>query len=104
MKLAERQTIRPERSNSAKLDSAWLKQLAMDCGADDVGLVEIDRLTADGRLDGYYLLHAARADLLRRAGRRREAATAYRRALAGTVNPAEVAYLERRLTEVMAEA
>ena len=72
-------------------------------GPDD-GLAEIDRLAADGRLAGYHLLDAARADLLRRAGRRREAAAAYRLALAGTANPAELAYLERRLAEVTADA
>jgi RNA polymerase sigma-70 factor (ECF subfamily) len=51
-------------------------------------------------LDDYHLLHAARADLLRRLGRRDEAAGAYRRALALTPNPIERAYLERRLCEV----
>jgi len=70
----------------------------------DRGLAEIDRIAAEGRLDGYHLLHAARADLLRRAGRPQEAADAYRQALAVTVNRAEVAYLERRLAEVAAEA
>jgi RNA polymerase sigma-70 factor, ECF subfamily len=51
-------------------------------------------------LDDYHLLHAARADLLRRLGRRDEAAGAYRRALALDPNPVERAYLERRLSEV----
>jgi RNA polymerase sigma-70 factor, ECF subfamily len=51
-------------------------------------------------LDDYHLLHAARADLLRRLGRRDEAAGAYRRALALAPNPVERAYLERRLSEV----
>jgi RNA polymerase sigma-70 factor (ECF subfamily) len=45
-------------------------------------------------------LHAARADLLRRLGRDREAAAAYRRALELTANPVEHAFLSRRLTEV----
>ena len=46
------------------------------------------------------LLPAARADLLRRLGRRDEAAAAYRAALALTGNQAERRYLERRLGEV----
>jgi RNA polymerase sigma-70 factor, ECF subfamily len=51
-------------------------------------------------LDDYHLLHAARADLLRRLGRRDEAAGAYRQALALAPNPVERAFLERRLSEV----
>ena len=43
----------------------------------------------------------ARADLLRRLGRREEAAAAYRRALDLTTNPHERAFLERRLREVV---
>ena len=49
---------------------------------------------------GYHLLHAGRADLLRRLGRRPEAATAYRRALGLATNPVEQAFLTRRLAEV----
>jgi RNA polymerase sigma-70 factor (ECF subfamily) len=51
-------------------------------------------------LDGYHLLHAARADLLRRLGRAGEAADAYRRALELASNEVERGYLERRLHEV----
>ena len=51
-------------------------------------------------LDGYHLLHATRADLLRRLGRRDEAAAAYRRALELAGNPVERAFLERRLADV----
>ena len=51
-------------------------------------------------LDEYHLLHAARADLLRRLERHAEAAAAYRRALELATNPVERAYLERRLEEV----
>ena len=47
-------------------------------------------------LDGYYLSHAIRADLLRRLGRDREADAAYLRAAALTSNAAERAYLEER--------
>ena len=61
------------------------------------GLALVDRL--DG-LEEYHLLHAARADLLRRLDRRDEAAAAYRRALELAGNDAESRYLERRLLEV----
>jgi RNA polymerase sigma-70 factor (ECF subfamily) len=61
------------------------------------GLALVDRL---GGLEEYHLLHAARADLLRRLDRRDEAAAAYRRALELTGNDAETRYLERRLLEV----
>ena len=61
------------------------------------GLALIDQL---GELGGYHLLHAARADLLRRVGRTEEAADEYRRAIASTANEPELRYLERRLAEV----
>jgi len=61
------------------------------------GLELIDRI--DG-LDGYRHLHSARADLLRRLGRRGEAAEAYERALELAALPAERAFLQRRLAEV----
>jgi len=68
----------------------------------DAGLALIDLIMADGELRDYHLLPAARADMLRRLGRRSEAAEAYRRAfdLAGT--DAERRYLERRLLEATA--
>jgi len=53
-----------------------------------------------GRLEDYHLLHATRADLLRRLGRDEEAAVAYRRARELAANPAERAFLERRLREL----
>ena len=62
------------------------------------GLSEIDAVA--GELDSYHLLHAARADLLRRLGRRDEAADAYRRAHALAGAAAERRFLERRLAEV----
>jgi RNA polymerase sigma-70 factor (ECF subfamily) len=51
-------------------------------------------------LPSYYLLPAVRADLLRRLGRRAEAAAAYREALALVTNDAERRFLEGRLAEV----
>jgi RNA polymerase sigma-70 factor (ECF subfamily) len=64
------------------------------------GLEWIASLEARGELAAYYLLPAAKADLLRRAGRNEEAGAAYREALALVSNPAERGYLERRLGEV----
>ena len=64
------------------------------------GLERIDRVEARGELGDYHLLPAARADLLRRAGRAGAAATHYRRAIDLARNPAERLYLERRLREV----
>lgn len=66
------------------------------------GLVLIDELSAANDLDNYHLLHAARADLLRRLGLGEEAAKDYRRALELATNESERRYLERRLREVQA--
>ena len=66
------------------------------------GLALVDRLAAAGALTGYYLMHATRADLLRRLGRRDEAAEAYRAALARVGTEPERAFLRRRLAEVSA--
>ena len=63
-------------------------------------LALVDALAAAGDLDGYHLLHAARADLLRRLGRTAEAATSYARAVALASNDGERRFLERRLREV----
>jgi RNA polymerase sigma-70 factor, ECF subfamily len=61
------------------------------------GLRLIDSLAARGALDDYRLLHAARADLLRRLDRRAEAAAAYRAALDLTHGTPERRFLRRRL-------
>jgi RNA polymerase sigma-70 factor (ECF subfamily) len=66
----------------------------------DRGLRLVEELEAKGELDGYHLLPAAKADILRRLGRTAEAARAYERALALVTQPAERRYLERRLREV----
>ena len=70
--------------------------LAMARGPEP-GLAWIARLEQGGELAGYHLLPAARADLLRRLGRAKEAAASYRAALALVRSPAERLYLERRL-------
>jgi tetratricopeptide (TPR) repeat protein len=62
-------------------------------------LALVDELAAGGELDGYHLLHAARADLLRRMGSSSEAAESYSRALALVTNDSERRFLERRLRE-----
>jgi RNA polymerase sigma-70 factor (ECF subfamily) len=67
-------------------------------------LALVDELVADGGLDRYHLLHAARADLLRRLGSVDEAARSYTRALELVTNAAERRYLERRLSEVQRAA
>ncbi|WP_431928594.1 RNA polymerase sigma factor [Micromonospora wenchangensis] len=62
------------------------------------GLRLVDELTADAAT--YRLLPAVRADLLRRLGRHREAATSYREALALPASEPERRYLTRRLAEL----
>ncbi|WP_242892931.1 RNA polymerase sigma factor [Actinomadura litoris] len=64
------------------------------------GLALVDELTESGELDGYYLLPATRADLLRRDGRLAEAATSYEEALGLAPTDAERRYLAGRLTEL----
>jgi RNA polymerase sigma-70 factor, ECF subfamily len=64
-------------------------------------LAIIDALAAAGDLDGYHLLHSARADLLRRLGSSREAAKSYTRALALVTNDSERRFLESRLRECL---
>jgi RNA polymerase sigma-70 factor (ECF subfamily) len=64
------------------------------------GLPLVQALEASGKLAGYHLLPATRADFLRRLGRDAEAAAAYREALELTSTDAERRYLHRRLAEV----
>ena len=67
------------------------------------GLALIDGLIATGNLDDYHLLHAARADLLRRLGWAAEAAKSYEFALTLVTNESEKRFLERRLREVQSK-
>jgi len=60
----------------------------------------IAELAASGELDDYHLLHAARADMLRRMGSNDEAAASYETALRLASNDSERRFLERRLNEV----
>jgi RNA polymerase sigma-70 factor (ECF subfamily) len=64
----------------------------------EAGLAAIDAVL--GELARYHLAHAARADMLRRLGRRDEAADAYRCALELTRQPAERRFIEARLAEL----
>jgi RNA polymerase sigma-70 factor (ECF subfamily) len=64
------------------------------------GLAAMDQVAGDARLAGYPYLSAARADLLRRLGRRDEAAAAYRTALGLATNASERDFLAQRLEEV----
>jgi RNA polymerase sigma-70 factor (ECF subfamily) len=63
----------------------------------EAGLALLDGLADEPRLRGYHLYPATRADLLRRLGRDREAADAYREALALVGTEPERAHLQRRL-------
>jgi RNA polymerase sigma-70 factor (ECF subfamily) len=60
----------------------------------EAGLALMDKIEG---LDDYYLLHASRADILRRLGRADEARGAFERALTLVTNPVERAFLENRL-------
>jgi RNA polymerase sigma-70 factor (ECF subfamily) len=64
------------------------------------GLALIEELEASGKLKGYHLLPATRADLLRRLGRRIDAVSAYEEALELAATDAERRYIARRLAEV----
>src|SRR5579864_7636117 len=67
-------------------------------------LALVDALADAGDLDNYHLLHACRADLLRRIGLLAEAAQSYRRALTLATNESERRFLERRLVEMETSA
>lgn len=64
------------------------------------GLTRVDELVASGRLDGYYLLPATKADLLRRDGRAAGARVAYEEALRLAPTEAERRYLTGRLRQL----
>jgi RNA polymerase sigma-70 factor (ECF subfamily) len=70
----------------------------------EVGLAIVQQLEGSGVLGDYYLVPATKADFLRRLGRCREAATAYREALALARNEPERRFLEGRLAEVVSQS
>lgn len=69
-----------------------------DAGLDE-GIALIDAVLARGDLVTYLPAHAARADLCRRAGRIRDAAASYARALSLTRQEPERRYLAQRLAD-----
>lgn len=71
-----------------------------ECEGPETGLRLIDELLGGDEIAGYYLAHAARADLLRRLGRKTDARAAYERALVLTTQSADRRFLERRLAEL----
>jgi len=64
------------------------------------GLRLVEEAGANGKLEHYYLFHAARADLLRRLNHPKEAKAAYLRALALTTNRVEQQFIRRRLGQL----
>lgn len=66
----------------------------------EAGLAEIERLLAAGALDGFRYAHAARADLLRRLGRKDAARAAYQTAMELTHQASERNFIKRRLAEL----
>lgn len=67
----------------------------------DAGLALLNTLNLDAQLGEYHLLHATRADLLRRAGRPADALSHYRRALELAPSDPERRFLQRRLHEIV---
>jgi RNA polymerase sigma-70 factor, ECF subfamily len=86
------------REPSAPARVNWCIALGMALGPDR-GLEELERLAEDGSLDGSDRVCAARADLLRRAGRIDEARFAYDEAIAQARNAKERRFLERRAAQ-----
>ena len=70
----------------------------------EAGLALLDQLTGNKVILSYHLFHAARADLLRRAGAFKPASTAYQRALELATQAPERRFLERRLRELTASS
>lgn len=91
-------TLAPDRA----LAVVELNRAVAVATADDIpaGLALVDAVESSGRLDGYHLLAATRADLLRRAGRAGEARASYERALALVPTGAGRRYLAERLREL----
>jgi RNA polymerase sigma-70 factor (ECF subfamily) len=79
----------------------WAVAIAMS-ESYERGLQILDTLDAEGKLDGYYLFHAARGDLLLRTGWLDESHSAYTRALELCQNTVEQSFLRRRLKDIEA--
>jgi RNA polymerase sigma-70 factor (ECF subfamily) len=66
----------------------------------EAGLRLIDAAGSSGKLENYYLFHAARGDVLRRLKRVDESIEAYLRAIELTTNPVERQYMRKRIEEI----
>lgn len=66
-------------------------------GGLEAGLNKIEELGKSSQLESYYLFHAARADILRRLGRREEAQLCYEQAIRLTENSVERSFLQRKI-------
>jgi len=94
--------LRMRRVGAFQLQAATAALPAEAATGPQAGLRLLDAIEESEALASYYLLPAARADLLRRARRHDEAADAYRHAIDLCTNLVERRYLERRLAEVTA--
>ncbi|MCP3994629.1 MAG: sigma-70 family RNA polymerase sigma factor [bacterium] len=88
-----RELYRLQPSDVVRLNEAVAVSFAQDPQS---GLEILDELAENELMARYQPFHAARADLLRRAGRGDQAEAAYDRALELTTNAAEREFLERR--------
>ena len=77
-----------------ELNRAVAQAMSEDVAA---GLASVERISG---LDEYLPYHVTRADLLRRLGRDKEAAAAYRRAIGLSANPVQRSFLEDRLRQL----
>ncbi|MGA2536225.1 MAG: sigma-70 family RNA polymerase sigma factor [Terracidiphilus sp.] len=92
--------LRMQPSPVIELNRAAAVAMASGCAS---GLRLLDDIEERGVLRGYYLLPAARADLLRRMSRWDAAAQAYREALALVASEPERRFLARRLAQMEAK-
>ena len=93
---ADRRAVRPAGGLSPQPDRrAEPGRRGRDDKGPQAGLDLVDELDSAGRLAGYHLVPATRADLLRRLGRHAEAAQAYRRALDLATSDADRRFLTR---------
>jgi RNA polymerase sigma-70 factor (ECF subfamily) len=86
-------------NNSAVVRLNYSVAVALSEGY-EAGLALIDKLAESKELEGYYLLPAARADLLRRSGKFAAARAEYKLALTLVSNDAERRFLEGRLAGI----
>lgn len=88
-----------EPSPVVALNHAVAVSMMTEGGGPEVALTLVDELLSHGQLDDYHLLHAARADFLRRLQRPAEALPAYEKALSLTSSGSELRFLQRRIDE-----